>query len=267
MNKPIPVYEDASVALYLGDCREFEPPVDVDVVIADPPYGQTSLKWDRWPKGWLSLQGLRRSLWCFGSLRMFTERIAEFKAAGWHLSQDIVWEKHNGSNGARDRFRRVHEQAAHFYRGDWKSLYRAVVTTPDAVKRQVRRKRRPPHWGDIGESVYVSHDGGPRLQRSVIKARSCHGDAEHETQKPFEIIAPLIEYSCPVGGMVYVPFAGSGSELEAARQLGRRAVGIEADEAKCRGAARRLSERRARQWPLGLPTTDSAKVLSNGAHV
>jgi site-specific DNA-methyltransferase (adenine-specific) len=255
------VYEDDNVHLYHGDCREFNATLDPDVTIADVPYNQTSLPWDRWPTGWLSARGLGRSLWCFGSLRLFMARAGEFADEGWRLSQDVVWEKHNGSNSARDRFRRVHEQAALFYRGDWKSLYKAVVTTPDAVKKQVRRKRRPPHWGEIGEHVYVSEDGGPRLQRSVIRARSCHGSADHETQKPFEIIAPLIEYSCPPSGVVYVPFAGSGSELEAARQLGRCAIGIEIDEAKCLKAAKRLAERRGRQWSLGLPKACEETVM------
>lgn len=243
-----PFYEDESVTLYRGDCRDFAAPV-CDMTLADPPYQQTSLTWDRWPEGWI--QGVvGDSFWCFGSLRMFMERAAEF--GGWKLSQDLIWEKQNGSSFHADRFRRVHEQPAHFYRGEWADVYKATVTTADAVKKQVRRKRRPPHMGHIEAGAYESHDGGPRMMRSVIFAHNCHGYAEHPTQKPFEILAPLIEYSCPVGGAVYVPFAGSGSELEAARQLGRKAVGIEADERLCDVAARRLGQRRARQLGMDL---------------
>lgn len=112
---------------------------------------------------------------------------------------------------------------------------------PDVVKRQVRRKRRPPHMGHIEASAYESHDGGPRMMRSVIYARNCHGYAEHPTQKPTAILQALIEYSCPPGETVYVPFAGVGSELETARFLGRKAVGVEAREEYCELAARRLS--------------------------
>src|SRR3990167_5066561 len=96
---------------------------------------------DRWPGGWLIHLGSVQSLWCFGSLRLFMERSGEFHIGGWKLSQDIIWEQQNGSSFHADRFKRVHESAAHFYRGDWGSLYKAVVTTPDAIQRQVRRKR------------------------------------------------------------------------------------------------------------------------------
>jgi site-specific DNA-methyltransferase (adenine-specific) len=67
------------------------------------------------------------------------------------------------------------------------------------------------------------------------------GKAIHATEKPVEILAPLIEYSVPPGGVVLDPFAGSGSTLLTARQLDRRAVGIEANEEYCERAAERLS--------------------------
>ena len=182
---------------------------------------------------------LQPSLWCFGSMRMFLDHAADF--AAWKFAQDLVWEKQNGSGFHADRFKRVHEHMAHWYRGEWGSLYRSIVTTPDAVKRQVRRKGRPPHMGHIDATPYESEDGGPRMMRSVLYHANCHGYAIHRTQKPVALLQPLIEYSCPPEGVVYVPFAGSGSELEAARSLGRRAVGVEIDESMCEKAAERLT--------------------------
>ncbi len=94
-----PYYADDLVTIYHGDCREVA--VEPIVTIADPPYGQTSLAWDRWPAGWPSaIPGT--AMWVFGTLRMFMEHADEL--AGWRLSQDIVWEKHNGSSLAADRF-------------------------------------------------------------------------------------------------------------------------------------------------------------------
>jgi site-specific DNA-methyltransferase (adenine-specific) len=194
-----PYYQDAAVTLYhcaFQDVRAILPPCDA--VIADPPYGETSLAWDHWPAGWPGLvMPVARQLWCFGSMRMFWGRQAEFE--GWKFAQDIIWEKHNGSGSAADRFRRVHELALHFYQGDWDSLYKSPVKTHDAAKHTIRRKGRPAHWGEIGGHTYTSEDGGPRLMRSVIPVASCHGFAVNETQKPEGIVRPLIEFSVPIG--------------------------------------------------------------------
>lgn len=76
----------------------------------------------------------------------------------------------------------------------------------------------------------------------VIFVRSCHGHAIHPTEKPIGILLPLISYSAPPDGLVLDPFGGSGAVLDAARQSGRRAVGIEADETYCDAIATRLSQ-------------------------
>lgn len=240
----IPYFQDDHVTLYLGDFHDVLPSLNItpDLVVADPPYGETSLPWDRWPDGWPSAVAAlgARSMWCFGSMRMFLDRRDEF--VGWRMSQDVVWEKHNGSGAAADRFKRVHEHALHWYRGDWAEIHHITPTTLDATPRQVRRKARPTHWGDIAESTYVTEDGGPRLARSVIHARSMHGRAINETEKPTAVLEPLISYGCPPGGLVVDPFAGSSSTLIAARESGRRAIGVETREAQCESAARRLAQ-------------------------
>jgi site-specific DNA-methyltransferase (adenine-specific) len=240
-----PYYQDDQVTLYLGDARELLPELGLqaDLVCTDPPYGETSLAWDRWPDGWPTLAATAaRSMWCFGSMRMFLEHNAEFVAAGWQMSQDIVWEKHNGSGFAADRFKRVHEHALHWYRGPWRNQQHATPTTADATAGTVRRKQKPTHFGEIGTGVFVSEDGGPRLMRSVLQVRSMHGRALHPTEKPIGLLDPLIRYACPVGGLVLDPFAGSGSTLDAARQAGRRAIGIEGHEPYAERAALRLSQ-------------------------
>lgn len=235
-----PYYQDERTTIYHGDARGLAVAIDADACITDPPYGETSLSWDKWVDGWPSLVKAP-TLWCFGSLRMFLEHVREFE--GWALAQDVVWEKHNGSSLHADRFRRVHEIAVHFYRGAWAEIYHQPQTTNDATARTVRAKSRPPHWNRIQQrDEYVSHDGGPRLTRSVIRVRSEHGRAEHPTQKPLGILVPLLEYSTPPHGLVLDPFMGSGSVLVAAKQLGRRAVGIEIDERYCEIAAKRLSQ-------------------------
>lgn len=239
-----PYYEDGGSIIFHGDFREALPAVGpVDVVITDPPYEETSLAWDNRVKGWMgAASGVSRSLWCFGSLQMFMALARASEDNHWTRSQEIAWEKQNGSSFHADRFKRVHELVVHFYRGPWADVYKKPVMTPDGTARTVRRKHRPPHTGQIDAASYVAHDGGPRLMRSVISVSNCHGYADHPTQKPVGIITPLIEYSTPVGGLLLDLFMGSGSTLVAAKNLGRRAIGIELEEKYCEIAARRLSQ-------------------------
>lgn len=238
----IPYYADDTVQLHLGDWRELiDERFVADLIGTDPPYGETSLDWDRWPDDWpTDAAGHARSMWCFGSMRMFLDRRDDFGA--WKLSQDIVWEKHNGSGFHADRFRRVHEHITHWYRGDWSSIHHDVPTTPDATARTVRRKGRPAHTGQINPSAYSSVDGGPRLMTSVQFHPSMHGNAINETEKPVGLLEPLIAYGCRPGGLVLDPFAGSGSTLEACRRTGRRAIGYEIREDQCERTALRLSQ-------------------------
>lgn len=235
-----PYYEQDGITIYHGDCRDVLPSLGpVDLVLADPPYGETSLAWDVPVEGWLHLLDSPQ-LWCFGSLRMFLAQ----PLPGWRMVQDIVWEKHNGSSFHADRFKRVHELLVHFVRAGtaWADLYHQPVYTADATAWTLRRKQRPPHTGHIEAGAYTSEDGGPRLMRSVQYVRSCHGYAEHPTQKPVGIVSPVVEYSCPPSGIVLDPFMGSGTMLLAAKSLGRRAVGVEIEERYCEIAAERLSQ-------------------------
>lgn len=241
-----PYYESNGVSLYYGTAQEILPQLDlaeVSCVIADPPYAETSLSWDRWTKSWpsdvASVVPQSASMWCFGSFRMFLHRGSDFSE--WKLAQDVVWEKHNGSGFARDRFRRVHEYALHWYRGAWGNVYKQPQFTYDATARSVRRRAQPAHTGRVGESSYESIDGGPRLMRSVLKVRSEHRRAIHPTQKPVDLVTPLVRYSARPGSVVLDLFSGSGTGLVVAKQNGFRAIGIEADLKWCDAIATRLA--------------------------
>ena len=220
-----------------------------DLIIADPPYGDTSLKWDTriedWPHRTIEMLKPNGSMWVFGSMRYFLDQGLIFAAAGWKLEQDLVWEKHNGSAFHADRFKRVHENIIQFYRSidSWSSIYNEVQTTPDAVHRSVhRKKRRPAHLGQIQTAAYHSEDGGPRIMRSVIFMPSMHGHAIHPTEKPSDLIEILIRTSCPVGGLVGDPFAGSGAAGEAALRAGREYLGCEIDPVMALKANDRLRQ-------------------------
>lgn len=234
--------------IIVGDVRDqlaAVPDASVDLILADPPYAETALEWDRWPEGWAEalLRVLKPSgsMWCFGSFKMFWRHQASFR--GWTVAQEVVWEKHNGSNSLTDRFRRVHELAVQFYPSTarWDAIYKQPVYTNDATARQVRRKTKAAHWSKINAGYYESVDGGPRLERSVIYERSEHGRAIHPTQKPVRVVELLARYSCPPGGTILSPFFGSGTDGVAAGLIPADCIGFEIDADMAELAAQRLN--------------------------
>lgn len=236
-----------SIHLLHGDCRAIMPAQGpFDLIIADPPYGDTSLEWDRRVEGWerVAAKCLKPngSMWVFASMRFLIQNAHQFTKHDLRYAQDVVWEKHNGSGFHADRFKRVHEHVVQFRHANakWGEVYNEVQTTPDATARTTRRKRRPAHMGNIEAGPYVSHDGGPRLLRSVIRMHSCHGHAIHGTEKPVGLLEILIRTSCPPGGLVGDFFAGSGAAGEACAVTGRNYVGTESDQEMHTKASARL---------------------------
>jgi site-specific DNA-methyltransferase (adenine-specific) len=71
------------------------------------------------------------------------------------------------------------------------------------------------------------------------------GNRLHPTQKPVQSLKPLISAFTKPGDIVLDPFSGSGSTLVAARELGRRFIGIDLDPDHHRTATARLKEQPA----------------------
>lgn len=234
----------AQLRLLTGDCREVmtaEGPFDL--IIADQPYGDTAMPWDKHVDGWEAHAALALkpsgSMWVFGSMRHF---LLHGTPDGWRYCQDIVWEKPNGSGFAADRFRRVHEHAVQFRREDdrWTGIYNDVQRVPrTGPDKGGCVHGQPAHTGAIKSRAYV--DDGTRIMRSVLKAPAVRG-GPHKTAKPVELLEHLIRTSCPPGGLVGDFFAGSGSVGIAAHRTGRRYVGCDLDPAMAALAIARLAE-------------------------
>lgn len=64
----------------------------------------------------------------------------------------------------------------------------------------------------------------------------------HKAQKPLELIRTLISLFSEAHELVLDPFMGSGTTLRAAKDLGRRATGIEIEEKYCEIAVKRLAQ-------------------------
>jgi DNA modification methylase len=127
---------------------------------------------------------------------------------------------------------------------DAKISYRAQLTW---VKQQFVIGRSDYHyrhepilygWLENGAHYW----NGDRSQDSVFEVDKPHVSAEHPTQKPIALISKMIANSTRPGELVYDCFAGSGSTLVAAHQLGRVSYGVEISPEYLAVALQRLAD-------------------------
>lgn len=95
----------------------------------------------------------------------------------------------------------------------------------------------PIRWRPNHEYIILACNGEPRMENenrhdgTVLEFKRPHGDDRfHPTEKPPEIMRYLIESLTEEGDVIFDPFAGSGVTLDAARQTGRKYIGVEIDE-------------------------------------
>ena len=94
-------------------------------------------------------------------------------------------------------------------------------------------------WGTAG--MREPRQLGYQIPGVFAIAAPDNSTREHITQKPVELMRWIMAV-VPEGGLVVDPFMGSGTTLRAARDCGRRAIGIEIEERYCEIAAKRLQQ-------------------------
>ncbi len=228
-----PYYTDDLVTLYHGDCMEVLPTLsDVDMVFTSPPYNLGDMS-----GGLANLAGGYRShadtlpddayvAWQRDVLTACWATLSDSGAIFYNhkpivrngvatlptrlnpdlpLRQIVIWYRQMGVNWAPSHFLPVHEWILILAKPEWKLADKSKSHTSD-----------------------------------VWAIRPDMGNNEHPA--PFPVQLPTTAIAATTAGLVLDPFAGSGTTLRAAKDLGRRAVGIEMDERYCELAARRLSQ-------------------------
>ena len=207
-----PYYEDELVTLYHGDCLEVTEWLAADVLVTDPPYG----------------------------VEYTSGRVAGRVRSGTSIKNDH-------SPATRDAALALWGNRPSIAFGSWR------VPPPAATRQQlIWDKGDDPGtgdltipWGSSFEEIYVAGKGeiwGGGRTVAVIRAIKPLGNnrPDHPTPKPIGLMEVLIA-RCPPG-VVADPFAGSGATLIAARNLGRRSIGVELEERYCDLIAKRLSQ-------------------------
>ena len=199
-----PYYQDEHVTLYHGDCLEIDAWLDADVLVTDPPYGMAH------KSGWVARPIAGDD----------TTDARDAALATWGARPALVFGRWSEKRPDNVRARLVWDK------GEWPGM--GDLSFP---------------WGPSDEEIYVIGEGwAGKRDGTVVRVNRIVGEkvADHPTPKPVALMERLMAKAPP--GVVADPFAGSGSTLVAARNLGRRAIGVELDERYCEIIAKRLAQ-------------------------
>ena len=231
--KPTPYYEDDAVTIYHDDARDVLRHVSFDRVITDPPYGHGRYETDvEIEPGFLyDLAADVRTMALFG----YPETLVRWiMSAPLPLPTEwVTWWPTNGHiYGNPRQLPRESEHIAVF--GEVLGAKRLRRPRSDsATGRRITEER--------GKDVEMTRLGD--VWRDAAPARGFQvRERLHPNQKPVSLMQKLIELCTEPGDVILDPFMGSGTTLEAARNLGRKAIGIEVVEEHCATAVGRLAQ-------------------------
>lgn len=210
MSLPKPYYQEDGITIYNADCRDILPHLEpVDLVLTDPPYGISH------PTNYAE-RGR-------GNLAQCTDYAPVFD-----------------DDKQFDPTQLLGIGKAHcFFGGNYFNL-------PPVSGWIVWDKERPHEldqataelaWTDFVKGVRVFR----YLWHGMLKAGE-HGQNFHPTQKPIALMQWILNLRWTPPGTVLDPYMGAGSTIRAAKDLGRRAIGIEIEEKYCEVAVRRLQQ-------------------------
>jgi len=179
------------------------------------------------------------------------------QADGWWLRQDIIWHKPNPMpESVRDRCTKAHEYVflltkseRYFYDASAVSeaaVYagKKVVLSDKSLSRgQAKGAGVTPSGNALADTIVVKDR---RNKRSVwtVATRSYAG--AHFATMPTTLVEPCIKAGCPEGGTVLDPFAGSGTTLAVAAELGRSGIGCELNPEYIELAEQRIAKSKAK---------------------
>jgi DNA modification methylase len=153
---------------------------------------------------------------------------------GWYLRQDIIWHKSNAMpESVTDRCTKSHEYIflltkSPKYYFDSEAIQEPILY-PRARGMKFGGNKYP---GIEGNEIYSGNEYDASKQtgknkRSVWSIPTKPYKGAHFAVMPPDLVKPCILAGCPKNGTVLDPFAGSGTTLSVAVDLGRNAIGIE----------------------------------------
>ena len=203
-----PYYQDGAVTIYHGDCREILPQLEYDLVISDPPYGINH------PTNYRA-RGRGKLAECNDYVPVAGDG-EPFDPTPYLDHPCLLW----GGNYFADKL-------------------------PPSSGWLLWDKMRPHDLDQAtAEMAWTNFVKGARVFRYLWNGmlRDGNEDLVHPTQKPVALMAWCLSLKWTPQGTILDPFMGSGTTLRTAKDLGRKAIGIEIEEKYCEIAAKRMSQ-------------------------
>ena len=180
------------------------------------------------------------------------------QADGWWLRQDIIWHKPNPMpESVTDRCTKAHEYVFLLTKSE-RYFYDAEAISEPASQSSgwaKQRKNGTDTWkygraagGDPNSTNGVGGTlalGSTRNRRSVWTVTTKPYSGAHFAVMPSDLVEPCIKAGCPEGGTVLDPFAGSGTTLAVAAELGRSGIGCELNPEYIKLAEERIKNARS----------------------
>ncbi len=216
-------YQDEAVQIFHGDCREILPHLPkVDLVLTDPPWGtKTATNARRFTRPsspwWNNIDTSK-----IRAHESITGDEDEFDPRPFVLQKAILW-------GANNYTRHL------VHSGGW-LVWDKRLGAEDMAQKGWPLSEAELAWTNIRGSIRVFRNLWSGLLRTEER-----GEFYHPTQKPLRLMKWCLELA-PDAHTIADPFMGSGTTLRAAKDLGRKAIGIEIEEKYCEIAAKRMSQ-------------------------
>ena len=217
-------YQDDYCTIIHGDCRGILPQLEpVDLVLTDPPYQQSD-----------SGGGLVSRRY---TMKLIGENLSSFDPE--FLAEEIK------------RFKHAYIFINKSHLSFWQTFAESQGWGWDVLvygKRNPIPMKNNRYLSDVEFIFFLRapskccwNNDAPFYCFKKIKMTNCvPGEYAHPTIKDVRIVEELLLFSSKQGDTILDPFMGSGTTLVAAKNLGRKAIGIELEEKYCEIAAKRL---------------------------
>ncbi len=171
-----------------------------------------------------------------------TEQVLRaLRDAGWTYQNLIIWKKKTSAVPCQFRFAKQYQIIAFATNGAKPRVFNKLrVDLPLAPEHKYARANGvylTDVWDDIRELTSGYFAGNEAI-------RELNGDRAHVQQSPVALLLRIILSSSMPGDIILDPFAGTGTTLVVAEQLGRRSVGVEIDSKNVELIEQRLKQMR-----------------------